>query len=90
MSLEPGYRLVEAYLIHTADVRIIGGGIVLRRDENAVALCCSDIDQVCLRGLGVDAINFHDAHSVAFKPEVLTGKTAYVDNTEHVSLSRFH
>lgn len=81
-------RLLTAYLIHASNKSIIGRGIVLHRDENAVTLCCSDVNQVCFGSLGVDAINLHDPHGVAFEPEVLSGKSAYVDDPEHVSLSR--
>ena len=89
MSIEPGCRLFRTHLIHASNVRIIGRGIVLHRDENAVTLGGSKVNQVCFRSLGVDAVNFHNPHSVAFKPEVLTGKSTYVDDAEHISLSRF-
>ena len=88
VSPGPGHKLLNAYLIHASNVGVVGRGIVLHCDENAVTLCCSDIDQVGFGSLGIDAVNFHDRHSVAFEPEVLTGKGAYVDNAEHVSLSR--
>ena len=90
VSLEPNYRLLNAYLVHASNVGIIGRGIVLHRDENAVALCCSDVKQVRFGSLGVDAVNFHNSHSVAFEPEVLAGKSANVDNVEHISLSRLN
>ena len=90
MSFGPGCGLLRTHLIHASNVRIIGRGIVLHRDKYAVTLGCSDVNQVCFRRLGVDAVNFHNPHSVAFKPEVLTSKSAHVDDAEHISLSRFH
>lgn len=87
VSFEHCCTLLNAYLIHTSNVGIIGRSIVLHRDENAVTLCCSDINQFCFGSLGVYAINFHDPHGMAFDPEVLTGKSADVDNAEHVSFS---
>lgn len=88
VSLESDSRLLDAYLIHASNVGVVSGGIILHRDENAVTLCWTDINQICLGSVGVDAVNFHDPHSMAFEPEVLTCKSAYVDDAEHVSLPR--
>ena len=89
VSFGPDCKLFGTHLVHTSDVGVIGRSVVLHRDENAVTLCCSNVDQVCFGGLGVDAVNFHDSHSVTFEPEVLTGKCTYVDDAEQVRLSRF-
>lgn len=89
VSLGLKSRLFGTHLVHASDVGIIGRSIVLHRDENAVTLCCGNVYHVCFGGLGVDAVNFHDSHSVAFKPKVLTGKSTYVDDAEHVSFSWF-
>ena len=88
MSSRPCCRLSNAYLIHASNKGIVGRGIILRRDENAVTLCWSDVDQFCFGSLGVDAVHFDYSHSVTFEPEVLTGEGAYVDDTEHISLPR--
>ena len=88
VSLEACYWSYNAYLIHTSNEGIIGRGIVLHRDKNTITLCWSNINQICFGSLGVDAINFRDPHGVAFEPEVLSGKSAHVDDTEHISLSR--
>lgn len=87
VSLEPCCRILNAYLVHAPNEGIIGRGVILHRDENAVTLRWSNINQFCFGRLGVNAINFHDPHGVAFEPEVLSGKSANVDDTEHVSLS---
>ena len=89
MNPEPNCRLLKAYLIHAPNECIIGRGIVLHCDKNTITLCCSDIDQVRFGSLGVDAVNFHDPHCMAFDPKILTGKSAHINDTEHVSLSRF-
>ena len=79
-----------SYLVHAANKREIGARVILRGNEEAVALRRGDIDHARLGRLCVDSVDFNNAHVVALKPHILRSKGTHVDNSEHVSLPWLH
>lgn len=78
------------YLVHASNKSIIRRGIIFGGDDDAVTLGRGHVDSLSIGGLRVDTVYFYDTHSVAFEPNVLSGKSAYVDQAEHVSPARTH
>lgn len=63
---------------------------VLHRHQDGVALGGGDVEDVCFCLVGVDAVDFDDAHGVVFYVDVLGDEGADVDETEEVGFSCFH
>lgn len=85
-----GIREQFSYSVHARDDGKVGRSIILSRKEEADSLSSGDVDHLSFSGLGVYAVNFDDAHRVSFYPDVLSSKSANVENAEHVSLIGLH
>ena len=81
-------RAVDSiHFVHAGHICKIGGGIILRCYQDAVSLSCCEVDHVCFCRLCVDAVDFDNAHRMAFYPEILACKCANIDDAEHVGLA---
>ena len=80
-------RVTLAYFVHAGHICKIGGGVILHCYQDAVSLSCCEIDHVCFGRLGVDAVDFNNAHRVTFYPKVLACKCAKINDAEHVGLA---
>lgn len=87
VGVKVGRNSVEKIFIHASNNRKVGGSIVLCGNQDAVALSSGQIDHVGFSGLGVNAVDFHDLHRMAFEPEILPGESSHVDDAEHISLT---
>lgn len=76
-----------SHLIHSANNREVGTGVILGGHEHGVSLGDSDVDEIGLGGLGVGAVNLDDGHSMAFEPDVVGGEGTNVNQTEEVRLA---
>lgn len=77
----------SVYFIHAGHVCKIGGGVILCCYQDAVSLGRCEVDHVCFCRFSVDAVDFNNAHRMAFYPEVLACKCTNVDDAEHVGLA---
>lgn len=75
------------HFVHAGHICKIGGGIILRCYQDTVSLSCCEVDHVCFCRFRVDAVDFNNAHRMAFHPKILAGKCANIDDAEHVGLA---
>jgi hypothetical protein len=75
------------YSVHTTNESEIGRGVVLRCEQETVSLSGSNVNQVGLRLVGINTINFNNSHVVALEPDVLPCESADIHHVNEIGLS---
>ena len=70
--------------VHAGGYDKVLARFVLGGQKKAASLSSREIDEFCFRRLSVHTINLHDAHLVAFKPNILSGERSNVDHADEI------
>lgn len=83
-----GDALRRPYRVHASKKCVVLRCVILGLDKYAIPLSGRQIDHIRVCRFGVDPVDLNDLHGVALDPKVLTGKSSYVNDTEHISFPR--